>query len=148
MKEHDKLAQQKSEAVLVTKRRKFEYPKLILDGPTIQFQDRIWYVDLLIDKHWNFRDHVRGTSTNRLYVSVSICYFLFLCLCLYVSVPRYLSLLLCLNASISTFLSLRLYLDLLSLRLCLYATVSTSLSLRLCFNVLCEIFTCVKCAIL
>ena len=39
-----KLAQEKSEAVLVTKRRKFEYPKLVLDGHTIQFQDSIWYL--------------------------------------------------------------------------------------------------------
>ena len=36
MKEHGlKLAQEKSEAVLVTKRRKFEFPKLVLDGHTI-----------------------------------------------------------------------------------------------------------------
>ena len=36
MKEHDlKLAQEKSEAVLVTKRRKFEYPNFVLDGRTI-----------------------------------------------------------------------------------------------------------------
>ena len=38
MKEHGlNLAQEKSEAVLVTKRKKFEYPKLVLDGHTIQF---------------------------------------------------------------------------------------------------------------
>ena len=39
-----KLAQEKSEAVLVTKRRKFEHPKLELDGCTIQFQDSIRYL--------------------------------------------------------------------------------------------------------
>ena len=42
MKEHGlKLDQEKSEAILVTKRKKFEYPKLVLDGHTIQFQDSI-----------------------------------------------------------------------------------------------------------
>ena len=42
MKEHGlKLAQEKSEAVFVAKSRKFEYPKLVLDGHTIQFQDSI-----------------------------------------------------------------------------------------------------------
>ena len=62
MKEHGlKLSQEKSEAVLVTKRRKFEYPKLVLDGHTIQFQDSIRYLGLWIDKHWNFKDHIRRT---------------------------------------------------------------------------------------
>ena len=56
------LAQEKSEAVLVTKRTKFEYPKLVLDGHTIQFQDSIRYLGLWIDKHWNFKDHIRRTS--------------------------------------------------------------------------------------
>ena len=64
MKEHGlKLAQEKSEAVLVTKRRKFEYPKLVLDGHTIQFQDSIRYLGLWIEKHWNFKVHIRRTST-------------------------------------------------------------------------------------
>ena len=64
MKEHGlKLAQEKSEAVLVTKRRKFEYSKLVLDGHTIQFQDSIRYLGLWIDKQWNFKDHIRRTST-------------------------------------------------------------------------------------
>ena len=58
-----KLAQEKSEAVLVRKRRKFEYPKLVLDGHMIQFQDSIRYLGLWIDKHWNFKDHIRRTST-------------------------------------------------------------------------------------
>ena len=58
-----KLAQEKSEAVLVTKRRKFEYPKLVLDGHMIQFQDSIRYLGLWIDRHWNFKDHIRRTST-------------------------------------------------------------------------------------
>ena len=45
MKENGlKLTQEKSEAVLVTKRRKFEYPKLVLDGHKIQFQDSIRYL--------------------------------------------------------------------------------------------------------
>ena len=64
MKEHGlKLAQKKSAAVLVTKRRKFDYPKLVLYGYTIQFQDSIWYLGLWIDRHWNFKDHIRRTST-------------------------------------------------------------------------------------
>ena len=64
MKEHGlKLAQEKSEAVLATKRRKFEYPKLVLDGHTIQFQDSIRYLGLWIDKYCNFNDHIRRTST-------------------------------------------------------------------------------------
>ena len=62
MKAHGlQLAQEKSEAVLVTKRRKFEHPKLELDGYTIQFQDSIWYLGIWIDKHWNFKDHIRRT---------------------------------------------------------------------------------------
>ena len=78
MKEHGlKLAQEKSQAVLVTKRRKFEYPKLVLDGHTIQFQNSMVpgtrvpiarvplarYPGLWIDRHWNFKDHIRRTST-------------------------------------------------------------------------------------
>ena len=64
MKEHGlKLAQEKSEAVLVTKRRNFEYPKLVLDGYTIQFQDSIRYLGLWIDRHSNFKDHIKRTST-------------------------------------------------------------------------------------
>ena len=64
MKEHGlKLAQEKSEAVLVTKRGKFEYTKLVLGGHTIQFQDSIRYLGLWIDKHWNFKDHIRRTPT-------------------------------------------------------------------------------------
>ena len=36
MKEHGlKLDQEKSEAVFITKRKKFKYPKLVLDGHTI-----------------------------------------------------------------------------------------------------------------
>ena len=63
MKDHGlKLAQEKSEAVLVTKKRKFEYPKLVLDGHAIQFQDSIRSVDLWIHRHWNFKDHIRRTS--------------------------------------------------------------------------------------
>ena len=47
MKEHGlKLAQEKIEAVLLTKRRKFEYPKLALDGHTIQYQGSIRYLGL------------------------------------------------------------------------------------------------------
>ena len=57
------VAQEKSEAILVTKRGKFENPKLVLDGHTIQFQDSIRYLGLWIDKHWNFKDHIRRTST-------------------------------------------------------------------------------------
>ena len=56
------LVQEKSEAVLVTKRRKFEHPKLELDGCTTQFQDSIWYLDIWIDRHWDFKDHIRRTS--------------------------------------------------------------------------------------
>ena len=64
MKEHGlKLAQEKSKLVLVTTRKKFEYPKLVPDGNTIQFQDSIWYLGLWIDRHWNFKDHIRRTST-------------------------------------------------------------------------------------
>ena len=64
MKEHGlKLAQEKSTAVLVTKRRKFEYHKLVLDGHTIHFQDSIRYLGLCIYKHWNVKDHIRRTST-------------------------------------------------------------------------------------
>ena len=60
MKAHSpKLAQEKSEAVLVTKRRKFEHPKLELDGYTIQFQDSIRYMGIWIGRHWNFK----GTSS-------------------------------------------------------------------------------------
>ena len=56
MKEHGlKLAQEKSEAVLVTNRRKFEFPKLVLDGHTIQFQDSIRNLVLWIDRHWNIK---------------------------------------------------------------------------------------------
>ena len=51
MKAHGlQLTQEKSEAVLVTKRKKFEDPKLELDGccivHTIQFQDSIRYLDI------------------------------------------------------------------------------------------------------
>ena len=64
MKEHDlKRAEEKSEAVSVTKRRKFEYHKLVLDGHTIQFQGSIRYLGLWIDRHWNFKDYIRRTST-------------------------------------------------------------------------------------
>ena len=59
MEEHGlKPAQEKSEAVLVTKRRKFEYSKLVPDGHKIQFQDCMRYLGLWIDKHWNFNDHI------------------------------------------------------------------------------------------
>ena len=45
IKEHGlKLAQVKSEAVFVTKRRKFEYPKLVLNGHTIQSQNSMRYL--------------------------------------------------------------------------------------------------------
>ena len=45
MKVHGlQLVQEKSEAILVTKRTKFEHPKLELDGYTIQFQDSIRYL--------------------------------------------------------------------------------------------------------
>ena len=50
-----KLAQEKIEAVIVRKRRKFEYPKLVLDSHRIQFQDSIRYLGLWIDKHWNLQ---------------------------------------------------------------------------------------------
>ena len=64
MKEHGlKLAQEKSKGVLETKRKKFEYTKLVLDGHTIQFQDSIRYLGLWIDKHWNFKGYIRRTST-------------------------------------------------------------------------------------
>ena len=50
MKENGlKLAQEKSEAVL--------------DGHKIRFQDIIRYLGIWIDKHWNFKDHIRRTST-------------------------------------------------------------------------------------
>ena len=64
MKEHGlNLVHEKSKAVLVTKRRKFEFPKLVLDGHTIQFQDIIRYLGLWIDKHWNLKNHIRRTLT-------------------------------------------------------------------------------------
>ena len=49
-------------ALKLTKRRKFEYLKLVLDGHTMQVQDSIRYLGLWIDKHWNFKDHIRRTS--------------------------------------------------------------------------------------
>ena len=46
MKTHGlKLAQEKSKAVLITKRRKFKHRKLELDRYGIQFQDSIRYMD-------------------------------------------------------------------------------------------------------
>ena len=49
MKEHGlKLAQEKNETVLVTKRKKFEYPKLVLDGHKIQL-DRHWSNDAILN---------------------------------------------------------------------------------------------------
>ena len=63
MKAHGlQLTQEKSEAVLVTKGRKFEHPKLELDGCTIPLQDSIRYLGIWIDRHWNFKDHIRRTS--------------------------------------------------------------------------------------
>ena len=45
MKEHGpKLAQEKSESVLKTKKRKFDYPKLELEGHSIQFENSIRYL--------------------------------------------------------------------------------------------------------
>ena len=47
MKAHGpKMAKEKSDVVLITKRQKFEHPKLELDGYIIQFQDSIWYLDI------------------------------------------------------------------------------------------------------
>ena len=60
MKAHNlELAQEKGKTVLITKRRKFEYPKLELDGYTIQFQDSILYLGIWIDRHWNFKDDIQ-----------------------------------------------------------------------------------------
>lgn len=63
MKDHNlKLAQEKSEAVLITKRRKFDYPQLELDGHVIQFQDSIRYLGVFIDKNWSFKNHLENAS--------------------------------------------------------------------------------------
>lgn len=48
------LTQEKSKAVLITKRRKFDYFKLELKGHAIKFQDSIRYLGIFIDKSWNF----------------------------------------------------------------------------------------------
>ena len=73
MKAHGlQLAQEKSEAVLVTKRRKFEHPKLELEGYIIQFQDSIQYLGIWIDRHWNFKDHIRRTSAKAGNVSTEL----------------------------------------------------------------------------
>ena len=64
MEDHGlKLAQEKSEAVLITRRRKFEYPKLELDRFPIHFKDSIRYLGVWIDKAWNFKDHIKKAST-------------------------------------------------------------------------------------
>ena len=63
MKAHSlKLVQKKNEAVIVTKRRKFEHCKLELDECTIHFWDSIRHLSIWINRHWNFKDHIRRTS--------------------------------------------------------------------------------------
>ena len=66
-----KPSQKKSVAILVTKRRKFEHPKLELDGYTIQFQDSIRYLGI-----WNIRPAKAGnvvTPLQQLMPNVGIC---------------------------------------------------------------------------
>ena len=64
MKDHWlKLAQEKSEAVLITKRRSFKLPELELDNYPIQFKGSIRYLGIWIDKKWDFKDHIKQAAT-------------------------------------------------------------------------------------
>ena len=73
MKDHGlKLAQEKSEAVLITRRRVFEYPKLELDGYTIEFKDSIRYLGVWIDKGWKFKNHIQKAATKAGNVGTSL----------------------------------------------------------------------------
>lgn len=51
------LAEQKTEAVLITRRRKFEPPSLELNNFEIPLRDCIKYLGVWIDKRWSFRTH-------------------------------------------------------------------------------------------
>lgn len=45
------MADHKTEAALVTKRRKFRKPKLVTEGITIEWKNQIGYLGVEINKH-------------------------------------------------------------------------------------------------
>lgn len=64
------LAAAKTEAIIVTKRRSFEYPKLRVDGYEIPISTNLKYLGIVLDSRLSFKDHVEmvakkalGTST-------------------------------------------------------------------------------------
>ena len=62
-KEHGlKLAQEKSETLITTKKRKFYYPKLELEGHPTRFENSIRYLGIWIDRVWNFKNHIKASS--------------------------------------------------------------------------------------
>nr|XP_037877477.1 uncharacterized protein LOC119631031 [Bombyx mori] len=59
-----KFAPHKTKAMLITKKLKFDAPKLNMGGTTIQMSDEIKILGLIIDKKLTFNNHVK-TATNK-----------------------------------------------------------------------------------
>lgn len=54
------LAVHKTEAVLITDKRSFTYPKIVLDGTEIKWSKSLRYLGVQIDKKLNFKEHIHA----------------------------------------------------------------------------------------
>ena len=67
-----KIAPEKTEALLVTDRRSFQYPRIVLGEPEVEWKSSIKYLGVQLDRRLSFAEHLRITTAKAIQCGASL----------------------------------------------------------------------------